>query len=80
MRRPAISGRFWNFQWLKLFELGVTIIISTLPLDGQFRGLDSDEFRFEFQPNFFMPAFFAAFCKSSSSVASGIPSLKASSR
>ena len=33
-----------------------------------------------FQENFFTPDFFAAFCKSSSSVASGMPSLKASSR
>jgi|CXWL01.1.fsa_nt_gi hypothetical protein len=30
--------------------------------------------------NFFTPAFFAAFCKSSSSVASGRPARKASSR
>ncbi len=41
---------------------------------------DGDEFRLEFQANFFTPAFFAAFCKSSSSVASGMPSLNASSR
>jgi hypothetical protein len=39
--------------------------------------LDSDGFRLEFQANFFTPAFFAAFCKSSSSVASGMPNLKA---
>lgn len=34
----------------------------------------------EFHPNFFTPAFLAAFCRSSSSVASGMPNLKASSR
>ena len=77
---PMAANVYWLTEMSAYKATFCTPIVITSIRAALVYQLDSNRFHLEFQANFFTPAFFAAFCKSSSSVASGMPSLKASSR